>query len=152
MKKYTFIIICILLFSNVASADTTSFIGKIKDIRIIQKESGSNLFEVSVSIFGVISGKADSVFYIHSPAKQLRISNYENPETFDNRIFLFYLSLNNEQITFIKADDPAYLYGECKICKTPLQGFCFGNKRYSHCLYYCPRHGEMDEVWEEYKE
>ena len=154
MKKYTitFIAIIISLFAT-AQNDTISVIGVISSIKPIQEKFINKRFEVKIKKLVAVSGKADSstVFYIHSPAKQLLITDYKDTETYKDKIFYFILNINEERIVFIDAIYPNVLRGKCPKCNKPLQGFRFLGDSYAHYIYCCPLHGEIDEEWEYYE-
>lgn len=154
MKKLIIILIAIItsMFA-VAQNDTISVIGVITDIKPIQESLNTKLFKVNAKTLGVISGKIDSsiIFYIHSPAKQLLINDYKNPETYKDKIYYFTLKTNINRIIFIDAFSANVLRGKCTKCNKQLQGFRFLSDKYAHYLFYCPVHGLIDEEWEHYK-
>ena len=154
MKKLliTFISIITSVFV-LAQNDTISVIGVINSINPVQQKSSNQRFEIKAKTLSEISGKIDSsiIFYIHSPAKQLLITDYENPETYKNKIYYFILKTNINRIIFIDAFSANILRGKCTKCNQTLQGFRFLSDKYAHFLFYCPIHGLIDEEWEHYE-
>ncbi|MCD4792254.1 MAG: hypothetical protein K8R54_03405 [Bacteroidales bacterium] len=151
MKKLIIILISIItsMFA-VAQNDTISVIGTIKDIKPVKNQQQ---FELAVNTLGMISGKIDSCFvlYIHSPAKQLLINDYKNPETYKDKVYYFIININAGKIVFIDAFSANALRGKCTKCNQTLQGFRFLGDKYAHYLFYCPTHGLIDEDREHYE-
>ncbi len=154
MKKLIIILISIItsMFA-VAQNDTISVIGIINSINPVHQKFANQRFEIKAKTLGVISGKIDSsiIFYIHSPAKQLLITDYKNPETYKDKIYYFILKTNINRIIFIDAFSANVLRGKCPKCNKQLQGFRFLGDKYAHYLFYCPTHGLIDEEWEHYE-
>ena len=154
MKKLIIILIAtVTSMFAVAQNDTISVIGVITDIKPVQENLNTKRFKVNAKTLGVISGKIDSaiIFYIHSPAKQLLINDYQNPGTYKDKIYYFILRTNVNRTIFIDAFSANILRGKCTKCNQTLQGFRFINESFAHFLYYCPKHGLIDEEWEHYK-
>lgn len=153
MKQLIFVLLMISPLVTSAQADSVSLIGVINNISINSGGAHNDRFEVKVKVFTVISGKADStvVFYIHSPAKQLFITDYEKPGTFRDNVFYFSLNKIDGKIILIGASLGNVIKEVCPKCNKPLQGFMFGNDFFSHNIYCCPQHGEMNEEWEDYE-
>ncbi|MEA1874920.1 MAG: hypothetical protein U9N51_10920 [Bacteroidota bacterium] len=155
MKKrmLIFIISSILSIYAVAQNDTISVVGIINSIKPTQEKLIIQRFEVKAKVLSEISGKIDStiVFYIHSPAKQLLITDYQNPETYKYKIYYFILKTNINGITFVDALSPNVLRGKCPKCNKQLQGFRFLSGKFAHFLFYCPVHGLINEEWKQYK-
>ena len=116
MKKLIIILITsITSMFAVAQNDTVKVIGIITDIKPIQEQLVNRRFEIKVKIIMPSQGgKADSmVFYIHSPEKQLKISDYNNPETYKNKVYYFIININADKIIFIDAFLANILRGKC---------------------------------------
>jgi hypothetical protein len=154
MKKLIITYIAFLFcLSAAAQDDTISVIGIIDNIKPIHTKDTNQGFEIRVKTLGVISGKIDSVidFHIHSPAKQLLITDYQKVDTYKENVYYFILTSNINGIVFIDALLPNILEGKCPKCDKPLQGFRFIGDAFAHYVYYCPVHGEMGEEWEHYE-
>jgi hypothetical protein len=153
MKKIviTFIASIFYLFVT-AQNDTISVIGIINDIKPIYQKDTNQSFEIKTKTLDIISGKIDSaiVFYIHNPAKQLLITDYQNADTYKEKIYYFILKTNNNKIIFIDALSPNVLGEKCPKCHKQLQGFRFSGDSFAHYIYYCPTHGKIGEEWEHY--
>ena len=153
MKKLliTFIAGIMCLFVT-AQNDTMSVIGIINNIKPIHQKDTNQRFEITVKTLGIIQGKMDSalVFNIHSPAKQLLITDYKNTDTYKENIYCFIVEIKDNKINFIDAFSSNVLGKKCPKCNKPLQGFRFSGDSFAHYIYYCPVHGKIDEEWEHY--
>jgi hypothetical protein len=153
MKKIVITFItCIIYLFVTAQNDTISVIGIINDIKPIYQKDTSQSFEIKAKTLGIISGEIDStiVFYIHSPEKQLLLTDYQNADTYKEKIYYFILKTDNNKIIFIDALSPNILVGKCPKCNKQLQGFRFLGDSFAHYIYYCPTHGKINEEWEHY--
>ena len=154
MKKLIIILISIItnMFA-VAQNDTVKVIGVITDIKPVQEQLITMRFEIKVKVIMPSTGaKADSmVFYIHSPAKQLLITDYNKPETYKDKVYYFIININAGKIVFIDAFSANVLRGKCTKCNQTLQGFRFLGDKYAHYLFYCPTHRLIDEDREHYE-
>ncbi|MBU0488791.1 MAG: hypothetical protein KKD31_12660, partial [Bacteroidetes bacterium] len=133
-----------------AQKDSACFIGKIQTIEIKSGVDRMNKFMVTPTVFSRIYGTPDSTFFLHSPSKQMLVTDFENPETFNDQVFLFYVKKEANYSILVQVHRPDSEFGKCEKCNKTLQGFSFGNDSFMHYLSFCPEHGLMNEEWDDY--